>query len=125
MGLSSDRLRTKRAYEDPSPADGRRVLIDGLWPRGRKKEDLRLDWWARELAPSRELRQWYGHQPARWEEFRARFLAELRASPAGREALSRLRAMLEEGPVTLVYASKEEERCNAGALRGFLLEGEI
>ena len=82
-------VRLKRAYDDPAPDDGYRVLVDRLWPRGRSKERLRLDDWARDLGPSTQLRTWFGHDPARWEEFRRRYRAEL-ADPERAHALDAL-----------------------------------
>ena len=95
----------KRVYESPSPDDGRRVLVDRLWPRGVSKEKARLDAWARDIAPSHELRRWYHADPARWEEFRERYLAELKG--AG-EALRSLARLAGEGRLTLVTASRNE-----------------
>ena len=110
----------KRAYEPPAVGDGQRVLIDGLWPRGVSKEELQADVWLRGLAPSKALRQWFGHEPARWAGFRQRYAAELEANP---EALAQLHGYLARGPVTLVYGARDEEHNNAVALRDFLLHG--
>lgn len=118
MTSSHDRVRIKRAYEAPSADDGTRVLVDRLWPRGVRKADAAIDHWAKELAPSTELRKWFGHDPARWEEFRQRYAAELREQG---EALDRLRALAEKGPVTLVYAAHDEEHNDAVVLRDVLL----
>ena len=95
----------KRVYESPSPDDGYRVLVDRLWPRGVSKDRARLDAWAREITPSHELRTWYHADPARWDEFRARYLAELEG--AG-EALQALARRAREGRVTLVTAARNE-----------------
>ena len=114
------RIRTKRIYEPPAKADGRRILIDRLWPRGLSKESARLDYWARDVAPSTELRRWYQHDPEKWQEFRRRYFAELEANPEG---LAELRAQLGRGTVTLLFSSKEEALNNASALREFLEAG--
>lgn len=118
MTSSHDRVRIKRAYEAPSADDGTRVLVDRLWPRGVRKADAAIDHWAKELAPSTELRKWFGHDPARWAEFRQRYAAELREQG---EALDRLRGLAEKGPVTLVYAAHDEEHNDAVVLRDVLL----
>lgn len=111
-------VRTKRAYQAPDPADGTRVLVDRLWPRGVGKEGAAIDWWARELAPSDALRRWFGHDPARFEGFAERYRAEI----LGTDALEALRRLARTGTVTLVYAAKDEEHNNARVLRE-LLEG--
>ena len=111
------RLRTKRIYELPASADGRRILVDRLWPRGLTKTAAQIEYWARAVAPSTQLRRWYGHDPAKWKEFRRRYFAELDANPAG---LAELRRHLVTGTVTLLYSSKEERLNNATALREYL-----
>jgi uncharacterized protein YeaO (DUF488 family) len=108
----------KRAYEPPADADGKRILVDRLWPRGIKKEALGLSQWMKELSPSTELRHWYGHEPELWPEFRRRYAAELR--PHAQEFES-LRALAREGTITLVYGARNETQNNAVALREFLL----
>ena len=113
------RIHTKRVYEEPARSDGRRILIDRLWPRGLSKERAAVAFWARVVAPSNELRRWYGHDPEKWGEFRRRYFAELDANPEG---LAELRAALGRGPVTLVFGSKEAELNNATALREYLQE---
>jgi len=110
-------IRLKRAYEPADRADGYRVLIDRLWPRGVSKEKARLDEWARELAPSTELRTWFGHDPERFEEFRRRYLEELRAQA---EKVGELRRRAEEGTVTLVYAARDDEHNDAVVLAELL-----
>jgi uncharacterized protein YeaO (DUF488 family) len=112
-------IRTKRAYDPPSPNDGLRVLIDRLWPRGVTKERARIDRWSRELAPSTELRRWYGHDPTRFARFRERYRTELLRQ---REALAALAVESEKGPVTLVYAAKDAQHCNATVLKELLSE---
>ena len=111
------RIRTKRVYETPARSDGRRILIDRLWPRGVSKAAAKIDFWAKSVAPSNELRRWYGHEPAKWEEFRRRYFAELKANPAG---MAELRAHLGRGTVTVVFGSKETRLNNATALREYL-----
>ncbi|MCB1980110.1 MAG: DUF488 domain-containing protein [Burkholderiaceae bacterium] len=108
----------KRAYEPPAPQDGARILIDRLWPRGIKKEALVLDQWAKELAPSTALRQWFGHEPARWAEFQKRYAVELQAQA---EALDALRARARHSAVTLVYGAHDEAHNNAVVVRALLL----
>lgn len=112
-------IRVKRAYEPPSPEDGTRVLVDRLWPRGLRKADAAIDGWLKEIAPSSELRRWFGHDPSRWEEFRRRYQAELSARP---ELLDRLRAQAAQGTLTLVYATHDEDHNHAIVLRGVLLQ---
>jgi uncharacterized protein YeaO (DUF488 family) len=108
-------VRRKRAYETPSADDGYRVLVERLWPRGLSKARAQLDAWAKDVAPSTELRQWYGHDPAKWEEFRERYRAEL-AAPERRQALADLTERARHGTVTLVYASKDGDISNAAVL---------
>lgn len=111
-------IRLKRAYEAPAAEDGTRVLVDRLWPRGVSKKELTIDRWARDLAPSDELRRWFDHEPVKWEEFRRRYAAELD------EQAEIVAAMLEahrEGTLTLVYAASDPEHNNAVALREYLL----
>lgn len=110
-------ISLKRVYEEPSPADGCRVLVERLWPRGVPKDAARVDLWAREAAPSTELRQWFGHEAAKWDEFRRRYFAELASRP---EALEEIRECLAEGPVTFVFAAREERFNNAVALADYL-----
>ena len=116
--IPASHIRIKRAYEPAAHDDGARILIDRLWPRGVKKEVLALDQWAKELSPSTELRQWFGHDPALWEEFRQRYAAELRPHA---DLLESLRALARKGPITLVYGAHDEAHNNAVAMRGFLL----
>jgi len=109
-------IQIKRAYEAARAQDGYRVLVERLWPRGVRKADLRLDTWLKDVAPSPELRRWFGHDPARWREFAARYRRELRRSPAA-DALAELvrRASVEK--VTLVYAARDEAHNSAVVLR--------
>lgn len=109
--------RLRRVYEPADAGDGRRVLVDRLWPRGLTRERAAVDEWLRDIAPSDDLRRWYGHEEARWPEFRQRYFAELDANG---EAVARLRVLLAEGPVTLVFAARAETRSNAVAIREYL-----
>jgi uncharacterized protein YeaO (DUF488 family) len=103
----------KRIYDPPSASDGRRILVDRLWPRGVKKSAARLDEWIKDLAPSDELRRWFGHEPERWPEFRRRYQSELKAHAQG---LAALRDMAEAAPVTLLYAARDRDRNEARVL---------
>ncbi|TPJ38251.1 MULTISPECIES: DUF488 family protein [unclassified Mesorhizobium] len=113
-----ERVKLKRAYESPAADDGTRVLIDRLWPRGVKKTDAAIDCWIKELAPSTELRKWFGHDPARWQEFRRRYAAEIHER---RDDLDRLRDLMRQGAVTLVYSAHDEAHNDAIVLREVLL----
>ncbi|WP_221056355.1 DUF488 domain-containing protein [Methanoculleus chikugoensis] len=110
-------LRTKRIYEEPSVDDGIRILVDRLWPRGLSKEKAEIDRWEKDLAPTSELRKWFGHDPAKWDEFLRRYRAELEGKE---EELARLRQEASEGTVTLLYAAKDEEHNNAVALKRYI-----
>src|SRR5947199_6480672 len=112
-------IRIKRAYEPPAPGDGYRVLIDRLWPRGLRREELRLDVWAKVLSPSDLLRRWFGHDPRRWRAFLSRYRGELRA-PAAREMLGELARRARRGTLTLVYAARDEAHNNAVVVRAEL-----
>jgi uncharacterized protein YeaO (DUF488 family) len=109
-------LRLKRAYEPAEPGDGRRVLVDRIWPRGVSKDEAHIDLWLKEVAPSTALRKWFGHQPERWTEFQKRYWEELKSNPAALE----LRRIMAEGPVTLVYGAKDKARNQAVALAEYL-----
>lgn len=115
-------IKIKRIYEPPEPSDGLRILVDRLWPRGIAKDKAAVDEWLKEIAPSNELRTWFGHQPERWTEFQRRYRAELR-TPEHRARLDRLRAMASKHTVTLLYAAKDEEHNNARALAAILKRG--
>ena len=111
-------VRIKRAYEPPARGDGARVLVDRLWPRGVSKADAGITQWMKDVAPSSELRKWFGHDPARWEEFRRRYRAEL----AARKALvADLRKLARKGPLTLVYSARDQAHNQAVVLRETLL----
>ncbi|MFL5432698.1 MAG: DUF488 domain-containing protein [Myxococcales bacterium] len=107
----------KRAYDPAGGDDGYRVLVERLWPRGVRKTDLQLDAWMKDIAPSHELRRWFGHDPARWSEFVTRYRRELREGPAA-EALAELARRASVGMVTLVYSARDETHNSAVALRG-------
>lgn len=113
-------IRLRRAWDPPEPDDGYRVLVDRLWPRGLRKESLALDRGLKEVAPSTSLRRWFGHDPARWEEFRRRYRAELEDGDG--EALAFLREKAAEGTLTLVFAARDREHNQAVVLRSLLLE---
>lgn len=110
-------IRVKRAYEEAAAADGKRFLVDRLWPRGVSKEKLALTAWAKDAAPSNELRQWYHHDLGQWEEFRRRYTGELEAKP---EAWKPLADAARTGKVTLLYSSQHTDRNNAVVLKEFL-----
>jgi len=112
-------VRLKRAYEPPAPTDGYRVLIDRLWPRGVARANARVDEWARELAPSTELRRWFGHDPARFAEFRQRYVEELSAEE---EKLRELRGRARNTTLTLVYGARDTEHNDAVVLAELLRE---
>jgi uncharacterized protein YeaO (DUF488 family) len=108
-------IRVRRVYEAPSPADGARVLVDRIWPRGLRKDAADLTEWAKDAAPSTELRQWYGHDPAKYEEFRRRYAGEL-SGRAQRAELGKLRALAATGPVTLLTATRAVDISQAAVL---------
>jgi uncharacterized protein YeaO (DUF488 family) len=122
MPSAADRrlaVRLRRAYDPPAPADGGRVLVDRLWPRGVSREQLRVDAWLRDLGPSDALRRWFGHDPARWEEFRRRYRRELAAK---RALLDELAGYARGGTLTLVYGARDPEHNQAVVIKE-LLEG--
>ncbi len=110
-------LQIKRAYEAPSRTDGRRVLVDRLWPRGLSKEKLKLDAWMKDLAPSNDLRKRFHHDAARWDEFQKHYFKELDQQP---EQVAELRKMVRRGKVTLLYGAQDEAHNNAVALKKYL-----
>ena len=111
------KLKIKRVYESPEKADGTRILIDRLWPRGLSREKAAVNLWLKEIAPSTELRKWFDHDPKKWEEFHTRYRDELKANE---EAVGRLRDEMKKGVVTLVYGAKDEEHNDAVVLQDFL-----
>jgi uncharacterized protein YeaO (DUF488 family) len=111
------RVQIKRVYDAPTPADGRRILVDRLWPRGLTKEKAKIEYWAKDVSPSNELRKWYGHEPGKWEEFKKRYFTELGENKA---AVDELLEQMGKGPVTFVYSSTERAINNAEALKIYL-----
>lgn len=111
------KIHTKRIYDAPQPGDGQRILIDRLWPRGRSKSDAKVDLWMKNIAPSTELRRWYGHDPEKWPEFKRRYFAELDANAGG---VSELMSLVVTGKITLLFGSREERLNNAAALKEYL-----
>ena len=119
MTAAEHQIRVRRVYDEPEPADGARVLVDKLWPRGVSKQAAQLQEWARGVAPSDELRRWYGHDPGKFDEFRRRYLDEL-GQPEPRAAVARLRALAAGGPVTLLTATKDVQHSQAVVLADHL-----
>lgn len=112
-------IKAKRVYDAPDSDDGTRVLIDRLWPRGISKERAQIDLWLKDIAPSQDLRTWFGHDPEKFAEFRRRYEAEL-ASGVPHEALMRLRELAQHGPLTLIFAARDAEHANVRVLQDFL-----
>jgi uncharacterized protein YeaO (DUF488 family) len=110
-------IQTRRAYDPPASQAGARLLVDRLWPRGVKKEKMRLTGWLKEVAPSNALRQWFAHDPKRWDEFQHRYTAELEARP---QAWQPILQAARDGTVTLLFAAKDPQHNNAAALKAFL-----
>ena len=110
-------IRIKRVYEEPENSDGRRILVDRLWPRGLSKDKAKVHVWVKEIAPSTELRRWYGHEPDKWPDFKIRYAVELEAN---RSKVDELLAEVQAGTVTFLYGSKEERLNNAVALKEFI-----
>ncbi len=110
-------VQVKRVYEKPSKEDGKRILVDRVWPRGVSKEKAAIDEWLRDIAPSSELRKWFGHDPEKWDAFRDRYWKELQKKNS---EMDELRNLLKQGPVTLVYGARDEQHNNAVALEEFL-----
>jgi uncharacterized protein YeaO (DUF488 family) len=113
-------IKLKRAYEPASKDDGLRILVERLWPRGVSKQEAQIDLWLKNLAPSTGLRQWYGHDPAKWKQFRKRYWAELKGQG---DVLALLKYVTQEKTVTFIYAASDEERNSAVALKEFLERG--
>src|ERR1700739_412382 len=110
-------IRIKRVYEEPNEADGTRILVDRLWPRGLTKEKARVDLWLKDVAPSTELRKWFAHDPEKWSEFQKRYRAELARN---REHVLLLQEAAAKGPVTLLYGAKDEKQNEAIVLQALL-----
>jgi uncharacterized protein YeaO (DUF488 family) len=111
-------VNLKRAYESPAAEDGTRILIDRLWPRGITKERAAIDQWMKDISPSTELRKWFGHDPARWDEFRRRYAKEVHQNT---DLLDQLRSLARQGPITLVYSAHDEKHNDAVELRELIL----
>ena len=112
------RIKLRRAYDPAERTDGVRILVDRLWPRGLSRDDACIDQWVKDLAPSNELRKWFGHDPARWDEFRDRYAVELNRHS---DQMKELRELARKGPITLVYSAHDEVHNNAVVLRDFIL----
>jgi uncharacterized protein YeaO (DUF488 family) len=121
--MAGSGIRVRRVYEEPGDGDGARVLVDRVWPRGLRKDAARLDEWAKDVAPSAELRTWYQHDPEKFDEFARRYAAELN-EPKASEAFGRLRARAAERPLTLLTATKEVELSQAAVLARLLRDAE-
>lgn len=120
MMNETNEIRLKRVYEEAASGDGARLLVERLWPRGVSKDKAAIDHWFKALAPSPDLRKWYGHEPERWPEFRSRYEAEL--AEADEEEMQRLIDTCRAGPVTFVFAARDEARNSAVVLRDFILK---
>jgi uncharacterized protein YeaO (DUF488 family) len=116
--ISAANVKLKRAYEPPATEDGTRILVDRLWPRGVTKKRAAIDQWMKDIAPSTELRKWFSHDPARWDEFRRRYAKEVHQNAA---LLDRLRSLALHGPITLVYSAHDEQHNDAVELRELIL----
>jgi len=116
--IAADHVKLKRAYEPPTVDDGTRILIDRLWPRGVKKANAAIDEWMKEIAPSTELRKWFGHDPERWPEFQRRYKSEIQQHHV---QLERLRALARQGRITLVFSAHDEAHNDAVVLKDLLL----
>ena len=120
--ITAANIRLKRAYDPAVSGDGTRILIDRLWPRGVRKADAAIDLWVKDIAPSTALRKWFGHDPARWQEFRRRYSEEIHRH---RDRLRELRALAQRGRITLVFAAHDEAHNDAVVLRAVLLSRNI
>jgi uncharacterized protein YeaO (DUF488 family) len=110
-------IKIKRVYDEPDKTDGTRILVDRLWPRGLTKAKADVDLWLKDIAPTTELRKWYGHDPEKWTEFKKRYREELKKNP---QPVALLKREVEEGPVTLVYGARDEEHNEALVLQKLL-----
>jgi uncharacterized protein YeaO (DUF488 family) len=119
--IRADNVKLKRAYEAPAAEDGVRILVDRLWPRGISKKQAALSLWMKEIAPSTELRKWFGHDPDRWNEFRKRYTSEIICNSL---LLDQLRSLALEGSITLIYAAHDENHNNAIVLRDVILDSQ-
>lgn len=118
MASRAATIKLKRVYAQSASTDGVRLLVDRIWPRGLSKDHAALDAWLKDIAPSTELRHWFNHEPGRWEEFQKRYSAELQARE---DEVERLLDYTKKGPVTLLYAARDDEHNNAVVLRDFLV----
>lgn len=116
--ISTDNVKLKRAYEPSAADDGTRILIDRLWPRGITKKRAAIDQWMKDISPSTELRKWFNHDPARWDEFRRRYTREVHKNS---DLLDQLRTLARHGPITLVYSAHDEKHNDAVELRKLIL----
>ena len=116
--ISAANVKLKRAYEPPATDDGTRILVDRLWPRGVTKKRAAIDQWMKDIAPSTELRKWFSHDPARWDEFRRRYAKEVHQNA---KLLDQLRSLARHGPITLVYSAHDEKHNDAVELRKLIL----
>jgi uncharacterized protein YeaO (DUF488 family) len=121
MGVTGKHVRAKRVYDDPAGSDGTRVLVDRIWPRGLSRERAAVDVWLKDIAPTTELRKWFGHDPARWKAFEARYRQELDRNAA---AVAQLRELVDRGPVTLLYGARDDAHNDAVALLAYLDAGQ-
>jgi uncharacterized protein YeaO (DUF488 family) len=119
--IRADNVKLKRAYEAPAAGDGTRIFVDRLWPRGISKKQAALSLWMKEIAPSTELRKWFGHDPDRWNEFRKRYASEIIRNSF---LLDQLRSLALEGSITLIYAAHDENHNNAIVLRDVILDSQ-
>ena len=110
-------IRLKRAYQEAAAEDGNRILVERLWPRGLTKEKATIDVWLKEVSPSPDLRRWYGHDPERWEEFRKRYETEMQSHE---DPIRRIRDLQKTGPLTFVFAARDEQRNSAVVLKAFI-----
>ncbi|MGE3283119.1 MAG: DUF488 domain-containing protein [Alphaproteobacteria bacterium] len=117
--ISPENIRLKRAYEPPAAGDGTRILVDRLWPRSVKKATAAIDMWAKDIAPSTELRQWFGHETNRWKEFHRRYVAELEQKS---DLINKLRFLARSGQITLVFGAHDQAHNDAVVLRNVLLD---
>lgn len=118
--MAAKSIRLKRAYDPPAKSDGLRILVDRLWPRGVSKDAAAIDEWLKDIAPSTELRRWFGHDPEKWDEFARRFRAELAEPGPAKDALAQLRQLAKTNALTLVFAAKDEAHNNAVVLKALL-----
>lgn len=117
MSSKSNIIKLKRAYDEPALEDGLRILVDRIWPRGKSKEELKIDEWLRDIAPSNELRKWFEHDRLKWTEFKKRYFAELKDKM---ELIEDIQEQMKKNTVTLVYSAKEEQFNNAEALKEYI-----